>query len=210
MSDRGRYWRRLVSAWQRSGLTQVEFCRRRGVKVTAFGWWKRQLNGPGDGHRSGRGRRTTGHGRTMGSVPGRGRQTEVNGQTQVNGGTQANGPSTGRATGGRSRGRKRSFGPGRPPHRLGRSDSRRFVEVTMPGRGEVGEVCDAPRPSDVSRVTGMHSMLTMARSCVYEVVLPGGGLIRVSADFDPDAVSRLIGAVESATMRSAPAVGSTC
>jgi len=45
MSDRAKYWERLVAAWEKSGLSQAEFCRRRGVKVSAFAWWKRQLRG---------------------------------------------------------------------------------------------------------------------------------------------------------------------
>ncbi len=46
MTDRARYWSGLVSAWSRSGLSQAEFCRRRGVKVVTFAWWKRQLPKP--------------------------------------------------------------------------------------------------------------------------------------------------------------------
>jgi hypothetical protein len=45
MADRARHWQRLVEAWARSGLSQLEFCRRRGVKLGAFGWWKRRLRG---------------------------------------------------------------------------------------------------------------------------------------------------------------------
>jgi transposase len=36
----------VVSAWERSGLSQAEFCRRRGVKVASLAWWKRQLRKP--------------------------------------------------------------------------------------------------------------------------------------------------------------------
>lgn len=45
MSDRTRYWSRLVAAWEKSGLSQAEFCRRRQVKAGSFGWWKRRLVG---------------------------------------------------------------------------------------------------------------------------------------------------------------------
>ena len=45
MSDRARHWRGLVDAWETSGLSQAEFCRRRGVKAVTFGWWKRRLKG---------------------------------------------------------------------------------------------------------------------------------------------------------------------
>jgi len=54
MTDRAKYWRRMLTAWEASGLTQAEFCRRRGLKAVTFGWWKRQLVGkPGRGGRSG-------------------------------------------------------------------------------------------------------------------------------------------------------------
>ncbi len=43
MSDRARYWRRLVAAWEKSGLSQAEFCRRRQVQAVNFGWWRRHL-----------------------------------------------------------------------------------------------------------------------------------------------------------------------
>jgi len=45
MADRAKRWRSVVEAWERSGLSQSEFCRRRGVKLGAFGWWKRRLRG---------------------------------------------------------------------------------------------------------------------------------------------------------------------
>ncbi len=45
MSDRARYWHRLVAAWEKSGLSQAEFCRRRDVDAGSFGWWKRKLKG---------------------------------------------------------------------------------------------------------------------------------------------------------------------
>lgn len=47
MSDRARYWRQLVSAWEESGLSQADFCRRRRIKAVTFGWWKRKLRGTG-------------------------------------------------------------------------------------------------------------------------------------------------------------------
>jgi hypothetical protein len=45
MSDRARYWQRLVAAWQKSGLSQAEFCRRREISAVTFAWWKRRLRG---------------------------------------------------------------------------------------------------------------------------------------------------------------------
>ncbi len=45
-TERGRYWRRWLEKWRRSGLTQAEFCRRHGLKVGNFSWWKRKLSEP--------------------------------------------------------------------------------------------------------------------------------------------------------------------
>ena len=42
MSERGRYWTEQLAAWERSGLSQAEFCRRYGIKRVTLGWWKRQ------------------------------------------------------------------------------------------------------------------------------------------------------------------------
>lgn len=46
MTERAKYWSALVAAWSQSGLSQAEFCRRRGVKVASLAWWKRQLRKP--------------------------------------------------------------------------------------------------------------------------------------------------------------------
>ncbi len=48
MTERARYWAAQVAAWERSGLTQAEFCRRRKIKAVSFGWWKRKLQGTGE------------------------------------------------------------------------------------------------------------------------------------------------------------------
>jgi hypothetical protein len=45
MSERAAYWRQVLGEWQASGLTQAEFCRRRGIKAVTFAWWKRRLRG---------------------------------------------------------------------------------------------------------------------------------------------------------------------
>jgi len=45
MTDRAKYWMRKLAAWESSGLTQAEFCRRRGLKAVTFAWWKRRLVG---------------------------------------------------------------------------------------------------------------------------------------------------------------------
>ena len=61
MTDRAKYWQRMLTAWEGSGLTQAEFCRRRELKAVTFAWWKRQLRGPserdGGSRRNRRGRK---------------------------------------------------------------------------------------------------------------------------------------------------------
>ena len=53
MTERGRYRKRWLGKWERSGLTQAEFCRRHGLKhalsyegAVNFGWWNRNLREP--------------------------------------------------------------------------------------------------------------------------------------------------------------------
>lgn len=48
MTERAKHWSDLVAAWERSGLSQAEFCRRQGINSGTFAWWKRQL-GPASG-----------------------------------------------------------------------------------------------------------------------------------------------------------------
>jgi len=43
MTERAKYWSGLVAAWAGSGLSQAEFCRRRGIHGGTFAWWKRRL-----------------------------------------------------------------------------------------------------------------------------------------------------------------------
>jgi len=59
MSNRARYWARLVESWRKGGLTQAEFCRRRGVKAVTFAWWKRKLRGAAERACDQRSRSTT-------------------------------------------------------------------------------------------------------------------------------------------------------
>ena len=49
MTERAKYWATQLAAWERSGLTQAEYCRRRGIKAVNLAWWKRQLLGSGRG-----------------------------------------------------------------------------------------------------------------------------------------------------------------
>lgn len=62
-------WSRRVQAWQRSGRTQSDYCRRRGWPVANFAWWKRRLSAtaldgspPGVSPGSGNGSRAQGEG----------------------------------------------------------------------------------------------------------------------------------------------------
>ena len=57
MSERAAYWRGLLTAWADSGLSQAEFCRRRGIKAVTLAWWKRRLRATGGTGRERRGRR---------------------------------------------------------------------------------------------------------------------------------------------------------
>ena len=116
MTERARYWSDLVARWERSGLSQAEFCRRRGVKLASFGWWKRESQ------------------RQTGELPKR---------------------------------------RGRPA-----KASKRFVELRLTSASSV-------EPTGGPVASG------------YEVVLARGRSIRVPAQFDPHALSRLIAAVES-------------
>ncbi len=63
MSERATYWRRLLGEWAQSGLSQAEFCRRRGIKAVNLAWWKRRLRGTDDAGGGRRGRRRSRTGR---------------------------------------------------------------------------------------------------------------------------------------------------
>ena len=39
---RGEFWRRHIATWQRSGLSQAEYCRRNALPIKSFGYWKRK------------------------------------------------------------------------------------------------------------------------------------------------------------------------
>ena len=34
------WWRRFIGDWPGSGLTQAEYCRRHGVRLGSFSWWR--------------------------------------------------------------------------------------------------------------------------------------------------------------------------
>jgi hypothetical protein len=41
--ERRRFWEAHLQAWQRSGLTQTEYCGRQGLSRRGFCFWKRRL-----------------------------------------------------------------------------------------------------------------------------------------------------------------------
>jgi hypothetical protein len=43
LSPRGRFWRKHVEQWQRSGATQVQYCKEHHLSIAAFRWWRRKL-----------------------------------------------------------------------------------------------------------------------------------------------------------------------
>jgi hypothetical protein len=50
LTPRREYWRALVEECGRSGVSQAEFCRRRGIAIGTLSFWKHTLNreaGPG-------------------------------------------------------------------------------------------------------------------------------------------------------------------
>lgn len=44
MTERGKYWRDIITEWSRSGLSQAEYCRRKDIQIGNFRWWKRRLS----------------------------------------------------------------------------------------------------------------------------------------------------------------------
>src|SRR5512144_1551392 len=43
VSERRLFWQDHLAQWQRSGLTQVAYCRQHGVNRDQFGYWKKRL-----------------------------------------------------------------------------------------------------------------------------------------------------------------------
>ncbi len=86
MSDRAAYWRRLLTEWAGSGLSQAEFCRRRGIKAVSLAWWKRRLKGTAEAsseHRGRRGRRAGRSGFVELALPGGASSAAPRGATAI-------------------------------------------------------------------------------------------------------------------------------
>jgi hypothetical protein len=41
--DREQAWRAIMTRWQRSGLSQQAFCEKEQIKLSTFGYWRREL-----------------------------------------------------------------------------------------------------------------------------------------------------------------------
>ncbi|MBU3944330.1 MAG: hypothetical protein KKB91_00850 [Proteobacteria bacterium] len=40
--QKNQYWQEHIAAWQRSGLTQAEYCRQKALGIKKFGYWQRK------------------------------------------------------------------------------------------------------------------------------------------------------------------------
>jgi hypothetical protein len=43
LTPRGRFWRKHVQQWGRSGATQAQYCMEHKLSVAGFRWWRRRL-----------------------------------------------------------------------------------------------------------------------------------------------------------------------
>ena len=41
--DREQTWREIMARWEQAGLSQQEFCEQEEIKLTTFGYWRREL-----------------------------------------------------------------------------------------------------------------------------------------------------------------------
>ncbi len=41
--DKHNFWQNHVGSWEQSGIRQSEYCRRHGLNIKVFGYWKRKL-----------------------------------------------------------------------------------------------------------------------------------------------------------------------
>jgi hypothetical protein len=164
VSERAVYWQRLLADWERSGLSQAEFCRRRGVKAVTFAWWKRRLSQLAQESLDGR-RRGDAIGQRRGEDGGRGHGAV------------------------RRRGNPARRLPECPPPVVAVSPERRkqtcecvpgadFVEVVLPR--ESSSVGEGKLVAKVPLGNG------------YALAFPGGACLHLPADFDPERIARLV------------------
>ena len=47
--DKHQFWQSHINAWKQSGISQADFCRRHGLDIKVFGYWKRKLVSKSEG-----------------------------------------------------------------------------------------------------------------------------------------------------------------
>ncbi len=174
MAERATYWATQLATWERSGLTQAEYCRRHRIKAGTFAWWKRRLLGPSPQQHKRPGRQTRPYDK---SPRRRGRLAESS-ESPTRRGQLAESSDPPTRPGPLSRSSKLPEGKGQPtrsPERAKRSArsaklSASFVELPL---------------------------TSALPASTYELVLVGGRAIRIPSQFDPQVLSRLISVVES-------------
>ena len=174
MTDRARYWALQLAAWERSGLTQAEYCRRRRIKAGNFAWWKRQLLGPSRERHMQPGKRTKPYGR---SPRRRGRAAKSSESSRRRGlpAESSHLPTP----------------PGRPS-----MASKLLERKEQPTKSS----SRTKRRARSVRLSSPFVELPLASAFpapTYELVLVGGRAIRIPSHFDPQILSRLISVVES-------------
>jgi len=44
LTKRGRFWKTHIEQWQATNVTQIQYCKERGISLCAFRWWRRRLD----------------------------------------------------------------------------------------------------------------------------------------------------------------------
>lgn len=174
MTERAKYWATQLAAWERSGLTQAEYCRRREIKAVTFAWWKRQLLGPSRERHKQPDKRTKSYGK---SPTRRGRPAKSS-ESPTRRGWAAESSHRPTPPGRLSRASKLLEGKEQPTKSSGRTKRRAPSTKLSASFVELPLVSAFPAPT-------------------YELVLAGGRSIRIPSQFDPEALARLISVVES-------------
>ena len=43
LTAKGRLWNKHIQGWQRTNITQTQYCNKHGLSIAAFRWWRRRL-----------------------------------------------------------------------------------------------------------------------------------------------------------------------
>ncbi len=43
MKNKQQFWKKHIASWEDSGLSQAEYCRKHGIPVKTFGYYKRRM-----------------------------------------------------------------------------------------------------------------------------------------------------------------------